>query len=248
MPAAKRAATTTAKSKPAPKTKTAKAASESSAAKTKAKPAKAAAKTSKSAKSSAPRTARSTARASATTSRSKSTDGTRAAAARVKRAASTEGGVISLAEQLVKGSVKPKDIVMLTREHIQDALDDAASRGRVTRKDANELVAEIMRRGRHTGDEVADLVTKGRAQLESTAKKVRKAEPVDRIVRGADRARRAAHVGPTFPIIGYDDLNASQVQARVKELTKPEQRKVLTYERKHSNRTSVVGALEKALA
>ena len=91
-------------------------------------------------------------------------------------------------------------------------------------------------------------MTKGRAQLESTAKKVRKADPVDRIVRGADRARRVAGVGPTFPIIGYDDLNVSQVQTRIKELSRPEQRKVLTYERKHANRKSVVGALEKSLA
>ena len=91
-------------------------------------------------------------------------------------------------------------------------------------------------------------MAKGRAQLESATKKVRKAEPVDRLVRGADRARRAAGVGPTFPIIGYDDLNVSQVQARIKELSKPEQRKVLTYERKHANRKSVVGALEKTLS
>jgi hypothetical protein len=91
-------------------------------------------------------------------------------------------------------------------------------------------------------------VTKGRAQLESTARRVRKAEPVDRVVRSADRARRAAHVGPTFPIGGYDDLSVSQVQARIQGLTRPERRKVLNYERKHANRKSVVGALEKSLA
>ena len=73
-------------------------------------------------------------------------------------------------------------------------------------------------------------------------------DPVDRFVRGADRARRAAGVGPSFPILGYDELNASQVQSRIKELKKPEMRKVLTYERKHANRKSVVGALEKSLA
>jgi hypothetical protein len=71
---------------------------------------------------------------------------------------------------------------------------------------------------------------------------------VDRIVRGADRARRAAGVGPSFPILGYDELNASQVQSRIKELKKPELRKVLTYERKNADRKSVVGALEKSLA
>jgi polyhydroxyalkanoate synthesis regulator phasin len=140
------------------------------------------------------------------------------------------------------------ETVTLSRAGVQEALDDAASRGRITRKDANDLVAEIMRRGRHTGDEVAELVGKGRAQLESATKKVRKAEPVDLLVRGADRARRAAGVGPTFPIIGYDDLNVGQVQTRIRDLSRTEQRKVLNYERKHANRKSVVGALEKSLS
>jgi polyhydroxyalkanoate synthesis regulator phasin len=272
MPAAKRAATTNAKSKSAPKAKTAKAASSSSSSAAKGKKAEttksakatpsksaarstAAAKTAKAApktaKSSAPRTARSTARTSAASSRAKSTDGTRAAAARVKRAASTDTGVISLADQLVKGSVKPKDIVMLTREHIQDALDDAASRGRVTRKDANELVAELVRRGRSGGDdvrsEIEDLLGRGKQQIGSATKRAARSEPVDRIVRGADRARRAAGVGSSFPISGYPELNVSQVQARLKELSKPELRKVLSYERKHANRKSVVGAIEKSL-
>jgi polyhydroxyalkanoate synthesis regulator phasin len=141
-----------------------------------------------------------------------------------------------------------REQVTLSRARVQDVLDDAASRGRITRRDADELVAEIMRRGRHTGDEVADLVNKGRAQLESATRRVRKVEPVDRLVRGADRARRAAGVGPSFPITGYDELNVSQVQARIKELRRPEQRKVLNYERKHANRKSVVGALEKSLS
>jgi hypothetical protein len=192
-----------------------------------------------------------TARRSGTTSEAKRADGARAAAARVKHAASTDGGVISIAEQLVKGTTSPKDVVMLTREHIQEALDDAASRGRVTRKDANELVAELVRRGRSGGDdvvaEIEGLLSKGRDQIGSVTKRAKRSEPVDRIVRGADRARRAAGVGSSFPISGYPELNVSQVQARLKELSKPELRKVLTYERKHANRKSVVGAIEKSL-
>jgi polyhydroxyalkanoate synthesis regulator phasin len=173
------------------------------------------------------------------------------AAARVKRAASTDSGVIPISEQLVKGKVSPKDVVMLTRERIQETLDDAASRGRVTRKDANELVAELVSRGRSGGDdilsEIEGLLGKGRDQIQSATKRAKRSEPVDRIVRGADRARRAAGVGSSFPISGYAELNVSQVQARLKELSKPELRKVLTYERKHANRKSVVGTIEKSL-
>jgi polyhydroxyalkanoate synthesis regulator phasin len=140
--------------------------------------------------------------------------------------------------------VKPRDVVMLTRSHIQEALDDAASRGRVTRKDANDLVSDLVRRGRGGSN---DLVKEIEGLLARASKRARSSDSVDRIVRGADRARRAAGVGPSFPIIGYDELNAPQVQSRLKELKKPELRKVLTYERKHANRKSVVGALEKSL-
>ena len=91
------------------------------------------------------------------------------------------------------------------------------------------------------------MLGKGRDQIESATKRAARSEPVDRIVRGADRARRAAGVGSSFPISGYGDLNVSQVQARLKELSKPELRKVLTYERKHANRKSVVGVIEKSL-
>ena len=133
---------------------------------------------------------------------------------------------------------------MLTRDRIQETLDDAASRGRVTRKDANDLVSELVRRGR---SESNDLLTEIQGLLGTATKRARSSEPVDRIVRGADRARRAAGVGKSFPILGYDDLNVGQVQVRLKELSKPELRKVLTYERKNSNRKSIVGAIEKAL-
>jgi hypothetical protein len=137
---------------------------------------------------------------------------------------------------------------MLTRGHIQEALDDAAARGRVTRKDANDLVSDLVRRGRGGSNDIVKEIEGLLAKAGAATKRARSSDSVDRIVRGADRARRAAHVGPSFPILGYDDLNASQVQSRIKDLKKPELRKVLTYERKHANRKSVVGALEKSLA
>jgi polyhydroxyalkanoate synthesis regulator phasin len=157
----------------------------------------------------------------------------------------------ALAEQMFRGRAKSRDVLMLTRERIQETLDDAASRGRVTRKDANELVSELVRRGRAQSDElltqIEHLVSSGRDQIESATRRARKSDGVDRVVRGADRARRTVGVGPSFPILGYDDLNAKQVQSRLQELERPELRKVLNYERKHANRKSVVGAVEKAL-
>jgi hypothetical protein len=42
---------------------------------------------------------------------------------------------------------RPFDALILTRERIQEVLDDAVERGRMTRDDAAELLAELVRRG-----------------------------------------------------------------------------------------------------
>lgn len=170
----------------------------------------------------------------------------RAAATSTRRASGGEG-ITSVAEQLVKGSITPADVVMLTRDRIRETLDDAASRGRVTRKDADELVSELVRRGRSQSDEFRSEIESLLGHVETATKRARGSKPVDRLVRGADRARRAAGAGPSFPITDYDNLNAGQVQTRIRDLGRPELRKVLTYERKHANRKTVVGAIEKSL-
>jgi hypothetical protein len=122
----------------------------------------------------------------------------------------------------------------------------------VTRRDANELVDKLFKRGRRQTDElIAELerrVGQGRRQLSTATRKARQTEPVDRIVRTADRARRTVGVGPSFPILGYDDLTAGQVTDRIGDLKPAELRKVRDYERRHANRKSVLDAVEKALA
>ncbi|MGH2914438.1 MAG: hypothetical protein ACRDMX_05575 [Solirubrobacteraceae bacterium] len=130
-----------------------------------------------------------------------------------------------------RSAAAPRDVLMLTRERIQEALDEAAARGRVTRKDANELVAELVRRGR--------------AELDVATRRARAADPVRRLSRRADAARRAA---APFPIADYDSLTAVQARRAIAGLNKTQLRKVLTHERRHANRKSVVGAIEKALA
>jgi polyhydroxyalkanoate synthesis regulator phasin len=145
----------------------------------------------------------------------------------------------------------PLDLVVLTRDRIQDILDEFAGRGRVTRDDANELAAELVRRGREQSEdllaEFEQLVERGRGQLDTATRKARRTEPVDRIVRTADRARRTVGVGPSFPILGYDELTAAQIGERLGDLTAPELRKVRDYERRHGNRKTVLEAIERAL-
>jgi polyhydroxyalkanoate synthesis regulator phasin len=219
------------------------------AAKSTAKSAATTARTAGGAAAGTGRTARAGAKGTGTAAASGAkTTRTSARAASTKTTRASGGGVLSVADQLAQGVVKPRDVVMLTRGHIQEALDDAASRGRVTRKDANDLVSELVRRGRGQGNDLVKEIESLVSKAGAATKRARGSDSVDRIVRGADRARRAAGVGPAFPILAYDELNAAQVQSRIKELKKAELRKVLTYERKNANRKSVVGALEKSLA
>jgi polyhydroxyalkanoate synthesis regulator phasin len=119
-----------------------------------------------------------------------------------------------------KRRINPIDALILTRERIQEVLDDAVERGRMTRDDATHLLAELVRRG--------------------TA-------PADRLLREVDRARRAAGLGSTFPIEGYDDLTAAQVTERLDGLSTAQLRQVREHERRNANRKSVLTALERKL-
>jgi hypothetical protein len=116
--------------------------------------------------------------------------------------------------------INPLDALVLTRERIQEVLDDAVERGRMTRDDATQLLAELVRRG--------------------TA-------PADRLLREVDRARRAAGLGAGFPIDGYDDLTAAQVVERLDGLSTAQLREVRDHERRNANRKSVLAAVERKL-
>ena len=185
---------------------------------------------------------------------SKSSAG-RSSASRNNRTTKSRGGrtdgLSGLAEQLVNRIIKPLGLVVLSKERIQESLDDAAERGRLTRTDAAELGAELIRLGREQTDELLSdlerLLGQGRQRWDSATRRARSSETIDRIVRGADRARRSVAVGSSFPVGGYDDMTAGQVQHRLGNLSPAELRKVRDYERRHANRKSVLAAIEKAL-
>jgi len=147
---------------------------------------------------------------------SRTSGGSRSAA---QSGASSEGSS-GLAEQLLNRVIRPLGLVVLTRDRIQEVLDDAAARGRVTRSDANELVTELVNRGR---------------------------QQTEQLLRSMDKARRSVGAGQSFPILGYDELTAAQVQTRLDGLSPPELRRVRDYERRHANRKSVLAALDKQL-
>jgi len=122
--------------------------------------------------------------------------------------------------QAKKRRVNPLDALVLTRERIQEVLDDAVERGRMTRDDATQLLAELVRRG--------------------TA-------PAAGLLREIDRARRAAGLGSSFPITGYDDLTAAQVSEHLDGLSAAQLRQVHEHEKRNANRKSVLAAVERKL-
>ena len=160
--------------------------------------------------------------------------------------------IASLREVLSKG-------VVITGERLQETVDETVKRGRMTRQDAEELVGNLVEIGRRqTQDALAEVesligrsATQTRRMTRSRAKSVgaaaRRAPGTDRALRTVDRVRRAAGLGQSFPIIGYEDLTTAQVKERLADLDDPELRKVRDHERRNANRKSVLAAIEKRL-
>jgi len=119
--------------------------------------------------------------------------------------------------QVKRSRLNPIGALILTRERIQEVLDDAVERGRMTRDDASDLLAELVRRG--------------------TA-------PADRLIR---EVGRAAGIGAGFPIAGYDDMTAAQVTEHLDGLTPAQLRTVRDHERRNANRKSVLAAVDRKL-
>jgi polyhydroxyalkanoate synthesis regulator phasin len=145
----------------------------------------------------------------------------------------------SLVELLTKG-------LLLTTDRIQAAMDDAVQRGRMTRDDAEDLVASLVEAGRKQTEEMRrDLEGLVGRSLDVAGDASRKAG--DRLLREGDRARRVAGLA-AFPISRYDDLTAAQILERIGDLSSAQLRKVRDYERRNGNRKTVLTAVEKQLA
>ena len=68
------------------------------------------------------------------------------------------GKVAAARDRLVRSVLAPLNAVLLTRKHIEEVLDDAVSRGRMTRSDAQEMAQSLLTRSaRATDDFLADV-------------------------------------------------------------------------------------------
>jgi hypothetical protein len=166
--------------------------------------------------------ARSGSRSSGTTRERRSTGATES------RPESGSGRVASARDRILRSVLGPLNAVLLTRKHIEEVLDDAVSRGRMTRSDAQEMAQSLLSRSaRATDDFLADLerLLGGRGDaLDSTP---------------------AAERG--LPIGDYDDLSAAQVQERLDGLTPAELRRLRDYEARHANRKTVLDRIDRKL-
>jgi polyhydroxyalkanoate synthesis regulator phasin len=121
--------------------------------------------------------------------------------------------------------------VTISRDRLQEIVDDSVKRGRMTRRDANDLVSKVVDRGkRYHSDLLRDLE-----------------RLLEQPLRRADEFRRRAGVGPTFPITAYDRLTAIQVKARLSKLTPADLRKVRTYEQRNKARKGVLSEIDRRL-
>lgn len=155
--------------------------------------------------------------------------------------------------------------VTLSRERIQEVVDDAVKRGRITRGDANEMVSNLLARSRKQTEELVKelerLLDNARGEVEKRTSKARRSAgksarravksarvAADEPIAQADKLRRRAGVGSGFPISGYDDLSAAQISTRLGDLSRPELRKVRTYETNSKARKGVLGQIDRKLA
>ena len=183
------------------------------------------------------------------------TSGAKPARARgpaAKRSGGGGEGLSALTEQMANRIIKPLCLVLLQSERIREVLDEAAEQGRITRHDAEDLFTTLVKMGaQQTDDLLADLerlLGRGRQQLDSATRRARSSESFDRLVRGADRARRTMRAGSSSPLTDYDGMTVGQVQKRLGSLNASDLRQVREYERRHANRKSVLTAIEKALS
>jgi polyhydroxyalkanoate synthesis regulator phasin len=152
----------------------------------------------------------------------------------------------------------------LSRDRLQEVVDDAVRRGRMQRRDAEKLVSDLISRSRsQTTSLLQDLeqmaeqarkelrgrTTPARRQATQAARRAGRAarDAADRPLAEADRLRRRSGLPSRFPITAYDQLTATQVKSRLTDLSAAELRKVRDYEKRNQNRKGVMKEVDKRL-
>ena len=149
--------------------------------------------------------------------------------------------------------------ITISRERLQEVVDDAVKRGRMTRGDAEEIVGRLATRGREQAEDllsqldrllsqVRDVPDRARKEVGGRANVARKraVKAADKPLARVDRVRRTARV-PGFPITAYDQLTVPQIDRRLQDLTREQLRKVRDYERRNKSRKGLMRELDRKL-
>jgi polyhydroxyalkanoate synthesis regulator phasin len=154
--------------------------------------------------------------------------------------------------------------VTLSRDRLQEVVDEAVERGRMTRGDANELVSKLVSRGRKYSDDLIRdlerLIDQARREVDTRTGPARRQatraagraaraarDVADPALAEADKLRRRAGVRASSPITAYDQLTAAQVKSRLATLSEAELRKVRTQEKRGKARKGILNEIEKRL-
>ena len=108
--------------------------------------------------------------------------------------------VATARDKLVRGVLSPFNPVVITRRNLEEVLDDAVRRGRMTRTDAQDMIQTLVTRGARVTDDI----------LAEIQRMLGNAEALDTESR-ADVATNTRRL----PISDYDELSAAQVQERL---------------------------------
>ena len=131
----------------------------------------------------------------------------------------------------MRGVLAPVNAVLLTRRHIEEVLDDAVTRGRMTRADAQDMIQTLL--------------TAARARPTTSS-------PTSSGCSGAQRRRARAAPRPsgrrrTCRSPATTTSPPPQVQEQLDGLTPAELRKLRDYEQRHANRKTVLDRIERKL-
>jgi polyhydroxyalkanoate synthesis regulator phasin len=138
------------------------------------------------------------------------------------------GKVAAARDRIVRSVLAPLNAVLLTRKSIEEVVDDAVRRGRMTRSDAQEMVQTLLSRSaRATDDFLSD---------------------VERMLGGrGDALENVPAAERGLPIANYDDLSAPQVQEQLDGLAPADLRRLRDYEQRHANRKTVLDRIDRKL-
>jgi polyhydroxyalkanoate synthesis regulator phasin len=203
-------------------------------------------------------TKKGSAKRSGTSARSRSSTSARSRSSSARSSSAATAGLDKSIENF-RSSLERS--LTISRDRLQEAVDDAVKRGRMQRRDAEKLVSDLVSRSRsQTSSLIRDLermaeqarkelhgrATPARRQASKAARRASRAarDAADRPLAEADRLRRRAGLPARFPITAYNQLTATQVKTRLGDLTPAELRKVRTYEQSHQNRQGVIKTLD----